>query len=108
MDNIMSVDKQRFEKLETTVEDIDKRMIPIELAIPSIDSSLKQLTVVVNNQIRQDEWNKNTERRQDKADSQIATLYTKVEANSDKIIRIALYLAAGAGGWAGLSKLLGI
>lgn len=108
MDNTMSVDKQRFEKLETTVEDIDKRMVPIELAIPSIDNSLKQLTVVVNNQVRQDEWNKNTERRQDKADSQIATLYTKVEANSDKIIRIALYLAAGAGGWAGLSKLLGI
>lgn len=108
MSGVMSVDQKRFEKLESTVEDIDKRMIPIELAIPSIDESLKTLTVVVNNQIRQDEWNKNTSHRQDKTDSQVASLSAKVEANSDKIIKIVLYLAAGAGGFAGLSKLLGL
>ena len=109
MSDNMSVDKDRFEGLEKVVHDIDKRMVHMEVAIPSIDRNLEKMSTVLESLAAQNEWNKNTERKQVKTDESIDKLTSKIESNRDKIIRIVIYLAAGgAVGAAGASKLLGL
>lgn len=105
MSELMSVDKDDFKELESEVSKINNRLIPIEKAIPSIDNSLKQLTTVMQTltegNARQDEINKNTNRRLD-------TIEDIVKNNASNITKILIYLAAGAGGYAAIAKVLGI
>ena len=101
MSGTMSVDKQRFEQLESTVVDIDKRMIPIELAVPSIDQSLKELVKITHQQqidrAVQDEKNKKQDERSERLESAVKQIQTsqseivkKVDTNDKKLIKITM------------------
>lgn len=101
MSGTMSVDKQRFEQLENTVVDIDKRMIPIELAVPSIDQSLKELVKITHQQqidrAVQDEKNKKQDERSERLESAVKQIQTsqselgkKVDTNDKKLIKITM------------------
>ena len=101
MSESMSVDKQRFEKVEDMVSDIDKRMIPIETAVPSISESLKELVKIsqqqqINHAI-QSEKNTKLDERSDRMESAIEQiqvsqkeLVKKVDTNDKKLIKITM------------------
>ena len=101
MSEMMSVDKQRFEQLESTVIDIDRRMIPIEMAVPSIDKSLKELVKISQQQqidkAVQIETNKKQDERGDRIESAIEAMQSnqkelskKVDINEKKLIKVTL------------------
>lgn len=97
MSETMSVDKQRFEQLESTVIDIDKRMIPIELAVPSIDQSLKEL-VKISQQQREDqavqsEKNKHIESAIEQIKDTQAKQGLKIDKNGKQLIFVIFAIA---------------
>lgn len=93
----MSVDKERFEQLESTVIDIDKRMVPIELAVPSIDKSLKELVKISQqqqiNQAVQNEKNEHIEGAIKEIKSTQVKQGLKIDKNGKQLIFVSFAIA---------------
>ena len=97
MSGTMSVDKQRFEQLESTVIDIDRRMISIEMAVPSIDQSLKEL-VKISQQQREDqavqnEKNKHIESAIEEIKETQVKQGAKIEKNGKQLLYVSFAIA---------------
>ena len=94
MSNKMTINRDRFQLLETSVHDIDKRMIPIEHAIPSIDATLKLIAQTLQQQQINDAVQKERNERQDATNKRLGTKLSavedKVDENEKKIIKITM------------------
>tara|TARA_R110002020_G_C15775653_1_gene728613 strand:- start:6 stop:362 length:357 start_codon:yes stop_codon:yes gene_type:complete len=94
MSETMTVNTDRFQLLETSVHDIDKRMIPIEHAIPSIDTTLKLIAQTLQQQQINDAVQKERNDRQDATNrrlgAKLSAVEDKVSENEKKIIRITV------------------
>ena len=98
MSETMTIETERFHRLESSVHDIDKRMMPIERAIPSIDQTLKKLAETLHQQQISDAVQKEKTERQDATNKRLgdklSAVQVRVSENEKKLLKITTVVGA--------------